>query len=223
MRGNVDIKGDALVSLYNLKRGFDKGLEKALRIEGYRLKQEMAQAIKEDQMGWSKPSPLTLEMRKRYKRKRVAGIYFARFVRYAVGERNGQKALRVGVLNPKYALFGEKVKPLSKSLIANAERFAKGWSYTISKEDIRKRIKAYLKAKNIRWEDLTPRQKKRLKQKMKKLGIIKKPGSISKAPPRPVESFLKDRKKEIYRNLHYLYKKALSGEKIPDRWWEKMK
>ena len=215
MRPNVRIEGDAIVSLKHLAKGFSKSMENAFKLVGFKLKKEMEADIKSDRMSWAKPSPLTLEMRKRYKRKPIAGLYFARFVRYRVDKGTNGFSLRVGVIDPK------KGKPLSRGIHATSERFVKGWSYTLKKEDIKKRIKAYLKAKGKNWDSLSPRQKKNLREKMKKLGVIAKPGKVVKAPPRPVEPFLRKRENEIKRDLTQLYKRKLKGEKIPANWWQR--
>jgi len=63
-----------------------RAVEKAMRSEGYKLKKEMSSAIRSGDMGWKPVKPLTLALRKRFRRNKAPGVFFAQFVRYAVGE-----------------------------------------------------------------------------------------------------------------------------------------
>ena len=69
MQPKVKIEGGAILSLKNLANKFSDSMRHALKLEGMKLKEEMAQAIRNNQMGWAKPTPLTLRMRKRFKSK----------------------------------------------------------------------------------------------------------------------------------------------------------
>ncbi len=227
MQPKVKIEGDAIVSLKNLANKFDKSVKNALEIIGYRLKKEMEEDIKNDRMFWAKPTPLTLRMRKKYKRDNAAGVYFAKgagdeksFIRYRVDKNeNTGYSLRVGVIDPPE---GKKAKPLSKSIKVNQQKFAQGFSFAATREFIRKRIKAYIKAtRGTEWSKLSKRQKKNVKKELLQYGVVKKVGSIVKAPPRPIEPFLWKRRKWIEEKFYELYKKKLKGEYIPNDWWKR--
>ena len=219
MQPKVKIEGGAILSLKNLANKFSKSIKHALQLEGMKLKEEMAQAIRNDQMGWAKPTPLTLRMRKRFRSKNIAGIYFARFIRYRIDEGNKGYSLRVGVVDPNRK--SKKARPLSKSLKVNQQKFAQGFSYTIDRDFVRKRIKAYLEARGKDWKSLSTAQKKRLRKEFLKYGVVKKAGTVVKAPPRPVDNFLYKKQREILKDIEMLYKKKLKGEKLPNDWWKR--
>jgi len=175
MQPKVKIEGGAILSLKNLAKNFDKSVKNALEIIGYRLKREMEDDIKNDRMFWAKPTPLTLRMRKKYKSNEAAGVYFAKgagdeksFIRYRVDkDENTGYSLRVGVIDPPK----DKAKPLSRSLKVNQQKFAQGFSFTATREFIRKRIKAYIKAtRGTEWSKLSKRQKKNVKESLKEYG-----------------------------------------------------
>ena len=200
-----------------------KAVEKALRSEGFKLKKDMTQAIKNNEMEWEPVKPLTLKLRKRYKRKPAPGYYFYRFTRYAVGRTEDGLTLRVGVFNPGADMKGRKVKPLSKGLIANAERFARGFEFTADEKYRRARIKAFLSASGVDdWESLSRRRKRALKRKMAELGVFVRKGAIIKAPPRPADSFLQKNQSRIEKELNWLVDKALKNEKWQKNWWEEV-
>ena len=199
-------------------------VEKAFRSEGYRLKKEMASAIRSGDMGWKPVKPLTLILRKRYRRNRAPGVFFAQFVRYAVGKTENGLTLKVGVFNPGFSMRGVKVKPLSKGIIANAERFARGFEFTADEEYRKARIKAFLSVKGIDdWKSLSKRRKKALKRQMARLGVFVRKGALIKAPSRPAETFLDSRKERISKELNWLVDKALKGQKWSKRWWEEVR
>lgn len=199
-------------------------VEKAFRSEGYKLKKEMEEAIKNNQMGWTPVKPLTLALRKRFRRDKAPGRFFAQFVRYAVGHTDRGLVLKVGVFNPGFDMRGGRVKPLSKGIIANAERFARGFEFTADEEYRRGRIKAFLAAKGIDdWESLSKRRKKALKRQMRKLGVFVRRGTTIKAPPRPAEPFFEKNRERIEKELSWLIGKALRQEKWSKSWWEEVR
>lgn len=201
-----------------------KAVEKALRSEGFKLKKEMSSAIRSGDMDWKPVKPLTLALRKRFRRNKAPGVFFARFVRYAVGETEKGLTLKVGVFNPGFDMKGRKVKPLSRGIIANAERFARGFEFTADEEYRRGRIKAFLAAKGIdNWESLSKRRKRALKRQMAKLGVFVRKGAVIKAPPRPADTFLEKNKGRIEKELSWLLERALRNERWSKNWWEEVR
>lgn len=201
-----------------------KAVEKALRSEGYKLKRDMTQAIKNNEMEWEPVKPLTLKLRKRYKTKPAPGYYFYRFIRYAVGKTDDGLTLKVGVFNPGTDMKGKKVKPLSRGIIANAERFARGFEFTADEKYRRARIKAFLSAAGVAdWKELSKRRKKALKRRMEELGVFVRIGAQIKAPPRPADTLLEKNQEKIEKEINWLVSKALKGEKWSRKWWEEVK
>ncbi len=201
-----------------------RAVEKALRSEGFKLKRDMSSAIKSGSMDWKPVKPLTLALRKRFRRNKAPGIFFAQFVRYAVGKTEKGFTLKVGVFTPGFSMKGAKVKPLSRGIIANAERFAKGFEFTADEKYRRGRIKAFLAAKGIEdWESLSKRRKAALKRQMAKLGVFVRKGAVIKAPPRPADTFLEKNRGRIERELNWLLEKALRNEKWSKNWWEEVR
>ena len=200
-----------------------KAVEKAFRSEGFKLKKDMEKAIKGGDMGWESPRPLTLALRKRFRRNKAPGVFFSRFVRYAVGDTGNGLTLKVGVFNPTSDMKGRRVKPLSKGIVANAERFARGFQFTADEKYRRGRIKAYLASRGIdNWESLSKRRKRALKRQMAKLGVFVRKGAVIKAPPRPAEPFLDKNKSRIEKELNWLVERSLKNEKWSKTWWEEV-
>ncbi len=218
----VAIRGDAIVSLRNLAKGFSKSMENAMKMVGFRLKVEMEEDIKNDRMGWDKPSPLTLKLRKRFKKDNVSGIYFAKgagsgksFIRYRIDKDDSGYSLKVGVIDPG------KGKGLSKSLKVNSEKFAQGWQYTVTEKVNRARIKTYVeRTRKKSWKQLSKKQKENVRKELIKYGVVKKVGKIVKAPPRPMDTFTGKREKWILESIEKLYARKLKGEEIPNDWWK---
>jgi len=119
---------------------------------------------------------------------------------------------------------GAKVKPLSRGIIANAERFARGFEFTADERYRRARIKAFLAAKGVDdWGSLSKRRKAALKRQMAKLGVFVRKGATIKAPPRPADTFLEKNKARIEKELNWLLERALRNEKWSKTWWEEVK
>ena len=194
-----------------------KATQKSLKSLGYRLKVDMSNAIRTGQMGWAPIRAMTLALRKRFKNTIFPGVYYARFTRYAVLEEGTRFNLKVGVFNPP------GLKSLGKSIIAGAGRLVRGWK-TVATERTRKRLIAqFLGAKGIKWKDLSKEQKRQLRNKMRKLGLLVRTGTVMKAPPRPTDIYLKATQNRTQNEFSYLLSKALKGEKWPRKWWLEVK
>ena len=200
-----------------------RAVEKALRSEGFKLKRDMSSAIKSGDMDWKPVKPLTLVLRKRFRRNKAPGVFFAQFVRYAVGKTEKGFTLKVGVFNPGFSMRGAKVKPLSRGIIANAERFARGFEFRADEEYRRARIRTFLAAKGIDdWESLSKRRKAALKRQMAKLGVFVRKGAVIKAPPRPADTFLEKNKGRIEKELSWLLERAIRNERWSKNWWQEV-
>lgn len=201
-----------------LEKTITKAVEKAFRSEGFRLKQEMSQDIKANRMSWAPVSPYTLALRKRFRRDKAPGRFFAQFVRYAVEGEGENLRLRVGVLN------APGIKPLSRGILARSEKFATGFQFTATEKYRKARIKAFLASRGIDdWSSLSKRRKRALKRMMTKLGVFVRKGTTIKAPPRPADPFLEKQRARIRKELDWLLDRALKGEKWSKSWWEEVR
>ena len=193
----------------------ERALERAMKSEGYRLKQEMSDAIRQNAMGWPPIHPYTRALRK-YRKSGPPGIWFSRFVRYGVGRGPDGMKLEVGVFNPDATV---KVKPLSRTVIAGSERFVRGWTEVVTLRAQRKRVARYLMAKRRQWKMMSPRQKRIWREKMAREGVLVRVGTVLRAPSRPMDPFLRRQRQRISSNIEWLFDKAVRGERYARDWW----
>jgi len=191
-----------------------KALSRAMKSEGYRLKEEMATAIRTGAMGWSPIHPFTRALRK-YRKGGPPGIWFSRFVRYGVNPVGSGFDLRVGVFNPQGS-----VKALSRTVLLAAERFASGWTEVVTLRAQRKRVARYLAAKRKDWEAMSRRQKRTWRRKMLREGALVRVGTVLKSPPRPMDPFLHARRHRIVKDIDWLFSQAVEGKRYARDWWK---
>jgi len=194
----------------------ERALERAMKSEGYRLKQEMSDAIRQNAMGWPPIHPYTRALRK-YRKSGPPGIWFSRFVRYGVGRGPDGMKLEVGVFNPDATV---KVKPLSRTVIAGSERFVRGWTEVVTLRAQRKRVTRYLAAKRKDWKTMSRQQKRAWRRKMLREGALVRVGTVLRSPPRPMDPFLHAQRYRIVRNIDWLFSQAVEGKKYSRNWWK---
>ncbi|MDW8003050.1 MAG: hypothetical protein RMJ39_10405 [Deltaproteobacteria bacterium] len=196
------------------ERLFSDCLRKVLRSLGYRLKLDMANAIRRGLMGWPLIKRLTQELREYMPHVKFAGVWFARFIRYGVEEYgDGRFTLRVGVFNPG------RIKPLSGTILTGARRFVRGWRAKVTEAMRKKLIMKYLKKKKIVWSNLSPEEKKEVRKKMREAGVLVRTGTILYSPERPVTRYIEMIRDRTQKEIATLFSMALRGERWPKKWW----
>jgi len=191
-----------------------KALSRAMKSEGYRLKEEVATAIRTGTMGWSPIHPFTRALRKSRKGG-PPGVWFSRFIRYGVNPVGSSFDLRVGVFNPPGG-----VKALSRTVLLAAERFASGWTEVVTLRAQRKRVTRYLAAKRKDWRTMSRQQKRAWRRKMLREGALVRVGTVLRSPPRPMDPFLHAQRYRIVRNIDWLFSQAVEGKKYSRNWWK---